>query len=47
VFFKEVKQLLKIRSFLGTSPNAVLTQIWTAMITILTLKCLRATAKQA
>lgn len=45
IFFKDVKQLLKIKSFLGTSPNAVLIQIWTAMITILILKYLKASAK--
>ena len=44
-FFKDIKQLLKIKSFLGTSPNAVLIQIWTAMITILVLKYLKACAK--
>jgi len=44
-FFKDVKQLLKIKSFLGTTPNAVLIQIWTAMITILILKYLRSLAK--
>ena len=44
-FFKDIKQLLKIKSFLGTSPNAVLIQIWTAMITILILKYLKACAK--
>jgi len=44
-FFKDIKQLLKIKSFLGTSPNAVLIQIWTAMITILTIKYLKASAK--
>ena len=31
LFFKWVKQNLKIKSFLGTSKNAVLTQIWVAM----------------
>lgn len=31
VFFKWIKQNLKIKTFLGTSPNAVLTQIWTAL----------------
>ena len=30
-FFKWIKQNLKIKSFLGTSKNAVLTQIWVAM----------------
>lgn len=32
IFFKWVKQNLKIKSFLGTSQNAVMTQIWAAMI---------------
>ena len=31
LFFKWLKQNLKIKTFLGTSPNAVLTQIWVAM----------------
>lgn len=31
LFFKWIKQNLKIKSFLGTSPNAVMTQIWIAM----------------
>ncbi len=31
LFFKWIKQNLKIKSFLGTSKNAVLTQIWVAM----------------
>jgi hypothetical protein len=31
VFFKWIKQNLKIKSFLGTSPNAVMTQVWVAM----------------
>ena len=31
LFFKWIKQHLKIKTFLGTSRNAVLTQIWTAM----------------
>jgi len=44
IFFKEIKQLLRIKSFVGTSPNAVLIQIWTAMLTILILKYLKAIA---
>jgi IS4 transposase len=32
IFFKWIKQNLKIKSFLGTSQNAVMTQIWAAMI---------------
>ncbi len=31
-FFKWIKQNLKIKTFLGTSRNAVLSQIWTAML---------------
>ena len=31
LFFKWIKQNLKIKSFLGTSHNAVMTQIWIAM----------------
>jgi hypothetical protein len=31
LFFKWIKQNLKIKTFLGTSRNAVLTQIWVAM----------------
>lgn len=45
IFFREIKQLLHIKSFIGTSENAVMIQIWTALITILVLKALRATAK--
>ena len=36
-FFKWIKQHLKIQSFLGTSPNAVMMQIWAAMIYYLLL----------
>jgi Transposase DDE domain/Domain of unknown function (DUF4372) len=32
LFFKWIKQNLKIKTFLGTSKNAVMTQIWIAMI---------------
>lgn len=32
LFFKWIKQNLKIKSFLGTSKNAVMTQIWVALI---------------
>jgi hypothetical protein len=45
IFFREIKQLLHIKSFIGTSENAVMIQIWTAMITILILKALKAMAK--
>ena len=40
LFFKWIKQHLKIKTFLGTSKNAVLTQIWIAMIYFLLLKWL-------
>lgn len=45
IFFREIKQLLHIKSFIGTSENAVMIQIWTAMITILILKFLKELAK--
>jgi hypothetical protein len=41
IFFKTIKQNLKIKTFVGTSPNAVLIQIWTALIAILVLKYLK------
>ncbi len=41
IFFKAIKQNLKIKSFVGTSKNALLTQIWTALIAILLLKFLK------
>lgn len=45
IFFRDIKQLLHIKSFIGTSKNAVMIQIWTALITILILKVLKALAK--
>ena len=36
-FFKWIKQHLKIKSFLGTSKNAVMSQIWIAMIVYLVI----------
>ncbi len=44
-FFKIIKQNLKIKSFVGTSENAVQIQIWTALITILLLTYLKTKAK--
>lgn len=41
LFFKWVKQNLKIKTFLGTSKNAVMTQIWIAMIYYLFLSYLK------
>lgn len=45
IFFKELKQHLKIKSFIGTSENAMWIQIWTAMITLLLLRYLKEIAK--
>lgn len=41
IFFKWIKQNLKIKTFLGTSKNAVMTQIWTAMIYYLLLSYIK------
>lgn len=41
IFFKAIKQNLKIKTFVGTSKNALLIQIWTALTVILLLKCLK------
>jgi hypothetical protein len=40
LFFKALKQNLKVKSFVGTSRNALLIQIWTALIAMLLLKWL-------
>ena len=45
IFFREIKQFLHIKSFIGTSQNVVMIQIWTALITILMLKYMKAKAK--
>ena len=44
VFFKFIKQNLKIKSFIGTSPNAVMIQIWSALICFILLRYLKARA---
>ena len=41
IFFKWIKQNLKIKSFLGTSQNAVMNQIWAAMIYYLLLSFIK------
>src|SRR5271157_4281714 len=41
LFFKALKQNLKVKTFLGTSANAVKTQVWTALIAMLILKYLQ------
>ena len=42
---QDIKQLLHIKTFIGTSKNAVMIQIWTALITILMLKAMKNQAK--
>lgn len=41
LFFKALKQTLKIKTFVGTSANAVRTQVWIALIAMLVLKYLQ------
>lgn len=38
LFFKALKQNLKIRSFVGTSENALLIQIWTALLAMVLMR---------
>ena len=45
LFFKAIKQNLRIKTFVGTSFNAVMIQIWTALIAILILKYLKEKSK--
>jgi putative transposase len=45
LFFKAIKQNLKIKAFIGTSRNAVLTQLWIAMIIYLLVAFARHSAK--
>lgn len=45
LFFKALKQNLKIKTFVGTSANAVKTQIWTALICMLLLRYLQMSSK--
>ena len=46
LFFKAIKQNLKIKAFVGTSKNAVLTQVWIALITYLLVAFARHSAKE-
>ena len=41
LFFRALKQNLKIKTFVGTSANAVKTQLWTALISMLLLRYLQ------
>ena len=45
LFFKALKQNLKIKTFVGTTPNAVKTQIWTALIAMLLLRFLQLSSR--
>ena len=45
LFFKALKQNLKIKTFVGTSANAVKIQVWTALIAILILRYLKLKSK--
>jgi putative transposase len=45
LFFKWIKQNLKIKSFVGTSKNAVMTQIWIALCMYLLLAFLKFQSK--
>lgn len=45
LFFKALKQNLRIKTFVGTSPNALQVQIWTALISMLLLKYLQLRAR--
>lgn len=46
IFFKTLKQNLKIKSFVGTSENALRIQVWTALIALLLLKWLHHLSRQ-
>jgi hypothetical protein len=41
LFFKALKQNLKVKTFVGTSENALFIQIWTALISMLLIKYLQ------
>jgi len=45
VFFKHLKQLFRVKTFVGTSANAVRIQMWCAMIAILLIRYLKQKAK--
>jgi hypothetical protein len=45
LLFKALKQNLRIKTFVGTSPNALQIQIWTALIALLVLKYLQLRAR--
>jgi len=45
IFFKTLKQHLKVKTFIGTSEHALRIQIWTALIVLLLLKYLHYLSK--
>jgi Domain of unknown function (DUF4372)/Transposase DDE domain len=45
LFFKALKQNLRVKTFVGTSANALHTQVWTALIALLLLKYLQLKAR--
>ena len=45
LFFKALKQYLHVKTFVGTSANALHIQIWTALIAVLIVKYLQVTAR--
>ena len=45
LFFKALKQHLRVRTFVGTSANALHIQVWTALIALLIVKYLQVTAR--
>lgn len=45
LFFKALKQSLRVKTFVGTSANALKIQIWTALIVLLLLKYLQLRAR--
>jgi IS4 transposase len=45
LFFKALKQNLRIKTFVGTSPNALQIQVWTALVALLVLKYLQLRAR--
>ncbi|MGH8647727.1 MAG: transposase [Burkholderiales bacterium] len=45
LFFKALKQNLRVKTFVGTTANALHIQIWTALIALLVLKYLQLKAR--
>lgn len=41
ILFRDLKQHFRIKSFVGTNPNAVLIQVWTALLAVLLIKFMR------